>query len=141
GVPQELEAVVMKALAQRREDRFQTGREFSRALQASLMRMGVFVGPEDVGDYVKSLFNDRVRKRDKYLEWAAEVTGSVDLNQLQAQQEASQSLLTPGSGPSTSQVQEKQPRQQAQVSGGRDYAAAAVVTSAPVRPQPQQDMA
>jgi serine/threonine-protein kinase len=149
GYPPELEAVVMRALAQRREDRFQTAREFSRALQASLMRQGLMVGPEDVGEYLKSLFTDRVRKRERYLEWAAEVTGAVDLSQLQAQAENSPSLLTPGT-PSASHVKEKsQPppapeRPQVQMSSGRDYAAAQVVTSAPLRPQlapPSTDLA
>ena len=86
GYPPALEAVVMRALAQRREDRFQTAREFSRALNESLMKQGLLVGPEDVGDYLKKLFADRVKKREQYLEWAAEVTSSVDLDALRAQQ-------------------------------------------------------
>jgi len=154
--PPELQDVVMKALAQRREDRFQTAREFSRALQRFLMKQGTFVGPEDVGDYVKSLFNDRVAKRERYLEWAAEVTSAVDLEELQqAQQGDGKSLLhaTPdpgpsgrglhqapaphpsspqaGSAPSQSHVKERQPMQ---ASYGEDSAAAAVVTSAPMQP-------
>ncbi|MEQ9323556.1 MAG: serine/threonine-protein kinase, partial [Polyangiaceae bacterium] len=150
--PPELQDVVMKALAQRREDRFQTAREFSRALQRFLMKQGTFVGPEDVGDYVKGLFNDRVAKRERYLEWAAEVTSAVDLEELQqAQQGDGKSLLhaTPdagpsgrglhqapvaqpssphGSAPSQSHSRERQPMQ---ASYGEDSAAAAVVTSAP----------
>ncbi len=74
GYPPQLEEVVMHALARRVEDRFQTGREFSRALQSFLMSQGTFIGPEDVGDYALKLFGDRVAKREKYLEWAAEVT-------------------------------------------------------------------
>jgi eukaryotic-like serine/threonine-protein kinase len=96
--PPELQDLVMKALSQRKEDRFQTAREFSRALQRFLMKQGTFVGPEDVGDYIKSLFNDRVAKREKYLEWAAEVTSAVDLEELQMQakqQVEANSLLHP----------------------------------------------
>ncbi|HHH30119.1 MAG TPA: serine/threonine protein kinase, partial [Polyangiaceae bacterium] len=94
--PPELQDIVMKALAQRKEDRFQTAREFSRALQRFLMKQGTFVGPEDVGDYVKGLFDDRVQKRERYLEWAAEVTSAVDLEELQqAQQGDGKSLLHP----------------------------------------------
>ena len=48
GYPVELESVVMKALAKKKAERFQTAREFSRALQTYLLRRGVFVGPEEV---------------------------------------------------------------------------------------------
>ncbi len=142
GYPPELEQVVMKALAQRREDRFQTAREFSRALQASLMRQGLFVAPEDVGDYLKQMFSDRVNKRERYLEWAAEVTGAVDISQLQAQAEASVSLLaSPQPARPVPQPAEAAPR--GYTSGGSDHAAAsAVVTSAPRAPAaPMQDLA
>jgi serine/threonine-protein kinase len=135
GYPPELEAVVMRALSQRREDRFQTAREFSRALQRFLMTQGTFVGPEDVGDYVKQLFTDRVRKREKYLEWAAEVTSAVDVEELRAQQQQGEQLApslmhaTPaGSAPSESHVQ---PRQQVQQSFGQNSASAAVVATVP----------
>jgi serine/threonine protein kinase len=118
GYPQDLQEVVMKALAQRKEDRFQTAREFSRALQRFLMKQGTFVGPEDVGDYVKGLFLDRVRKRERYLEWAAEVTSAVDVDALRQQQQvaeqASPSLLHGGSsvdpmGSSSSHVRAAEP--------------------------------
>src|SRR5262245_35849491 len=88
--PPELEQVVMHALPARREDRFQTARELSRALQRFLMTQGTFVGPEDVGDYIKDLFTDRVRKRERYLEWAAEVTSAVDVEELRKQQASAQ---------------------------------------------------
>ncbi len=138
--PPELEEVVMKALSQRREDRFQTAREFSRALQRFLMKQGIFVGPEDVGDYVKGLFTDRVAKRERYLEWAAEVTSAVDLEQLQQQQQQAEenapSLLhaTPEAShsgqPSSSHVRQAEPPQNAR-SDGQDSAAAAVVAQLP----------
>lgn len=152
GFPPELEQVVMKALAQRREDRFQTAREFSRALQESLMRQGLFVASDDVGDYLKQLFADRVRKRDRYLEWAAEVTGHVDLNQLQGQAEAIASHPAPlaasaplaktvplaTSAPSRSVPPPAPDRAAALVSGGSDYAAAsAVVTMGQPRVPPR----
>ena len=138
--PPELEEVVMKALSQRREDRFQTAREFSRALQRFLMKQGIFVGPEDVGDFVKGLFTDRVAKRERYLEWAAEVTSAVDLEQLQQQQQQAEeqapSLLhaTPEASqsgqPSASHLRQADGPQNAR-SDGQDSAAAAVVAQLP----------
>lgn len=139
GYPPELEQVVMKALAQRREDRYQTAREFSRGLQECLMRQGLFVAPEDVGDYLKQLFADRVRKRDRYLEWAAEVTGHVDLNQLQGHADAGPSNPPPLANSQHARSVPPPPPERSGplVSGGSDYASAsAVVTSAPLRHAP-----
>ena len=134
--PPELEQVVMRALARKAEDRFQTTREFSRALQGFLMKLGTFVGPEDVGDYIKKLFDERVKKRERYLEWAAEVTSAVDLDELHQQQDGGVPNLmhtTPDgrrqreSSSSNSHVQQR--------SDNRSYSqssmSAAVVTSAP----------
>jgi serine/threonine-protein kinase len=85
GYPQELEAVVLKALAKRKQDRYQTAREFSRALQGYLMRSGAFVGPEEVAQFVRGVFTDRIAKREAHLAWAAEVTSTVNVDQLRAQ--------------------------------------------------------
>ncbi len=82
--PVELESVIMKALAKRKQDRFQTAREFSRALQNFLMRRGAFVGPEEVAQFVRHVFADRIQKREAHLAWAAEVTSTINVDQLQA---------------------------------------------------------
>jgi serine/threonine-protein kinase len=81
--PMELESVVMKALAKRKQDRYQTAREFSRALQNFLMRAGAFVGPEEVAAFVRQVFSDRIQKREAHLAWAAEVTSTINVEQLQ----------------------------------------------------------
>ena len=83
--PVELESVVMKALAKRKQDRFQTARDFSRALQNYLLRRGAFVGPEEVSGFLRHIFVDRIQKREAHLAWAAEVTGTVNVDQLRAQ--------------------------------------------------------
>jgi serine/threonine-protein kinase len=81
----ELESVVMKALAKRKQDRFQTARDFSRALQNYLLRRGAFVGPEEVSGFLRHIFSDRIQKREAHLAWAAEVTGTVNVDQLRQQ--------------------------------------------------------
>ncbi len=81
--PAELESVIMRALQKRREVRFQTARELSRALQQYLMRIGQFVGPEEVSVYVTTIFGDRIRKREAHLRWAAEVTQTISLQDIQ----------------------------------------------------------
>jgi serine/threonine-protein kinase len=82
--PQELEQVILKALSKRKQDRFQTAREFSRALQNFLMRRGAFVGPEEVAQFVRHVFADRIQKREAHLAWAAEVTSTINVDQLKA---------------------------------------------------------
>ena len=77
--PAELESVIMRALQKRREVRFQTARELSRALQQYLMHVGQFVGPEEVSVYVTGVFGDRIQKREAHLRWAAEVTQTISL--------------------------------------------------------------
>ncbi|AUX36576.1 MULTISPECIES: serine/threonine-protein kinase [Sorangium] len=82
--PIELESVVMKALAKHKQDRFQTAREFSRALQNFLMRSGIFVGSEEVAQFVQQVFADRIQKREAHLAWAAEVTSTINVEQVRA---------------------------------------------------------
>ncbi|HTJ82663.1 MAG TPA: serine/threonine-protein kinase, partial [Polyangiaceae bacterium] len=84
--PPELESVVMKALAKRKADRYQTAREFSRARQGFLMRQGAMVGPEEVSQYTRAVFGDRIQKREAHLAWASEVTSTINVDQLRAGQ-------------------------------------------------------
>lgn len=87
--PVELESVLMKALAKRKQDRYPTAREFSRALQTYLVRRGAFVGPEEVAQFVRHVFADRIPKREAHLAWAAEVTGTLNVDQMRAKQSSS----------------------------------------------------
>ncbi len=72
----------MKALAKKKPERFQTARELSRALQTYLLRRGVFVGPEEVSAFVRDLFKDRIKSREDHLSWAADVTSTINIDQL-----------------------------------------------------------
>ncbi|HEX4457950.1 MAG TPA: protein kinase, partial [Polyangia bacterium] len=74
GYPIELERVVLKALAKNKNERYRTAREFSRALQSMLMKRGLFIASDEVSAYIKSIFGDRIDKREAHLRWAAEVT-------------------------------------------------------------------
>ncbi len=79
GYPADLEAIVLKALSRRKEDRYATARDVARALQNYLIKRGKFVGPEDVSAYVRSVFPDRIEKREAHLAWATEVTQTLAL--------------------------------------------------------------
>jgi len=82
GYPVDLEKIVMKALAKNRGERFKTARELSRALQSLLMRRGLFIASDEVAAYTQSIFNDRIQKREAHLRWAAEVTSTINVEQL-----------------------------------------------------------
>ncbi len=82
GYPTDLENIVMKALAKSRSERFSTARELSRALQSLLMRRGLFVASDEVAVYAQSIFADRIQKREAHLRWAAEVTSTMDVDEL-----------------------------------------------------------
>jgi serine/threonine-protein kinase len=80
--PVELEAIVMRALAKDLNRRFATARELSRALQQYLMKSGSFMGSDEIGSYVKHVLSERFEKREAHLQWAAEVTQTISLEQL-----------------------------------------------------------
>ncbi len=82
GYPVDLEKIVMKALAKNRGERFRTARELSRALQSLLMRRGLFIASDEVAAYTQSIFSDRIQKREAHLRWAAEVTQTINVEQM-----------------------------------------------------------
>jgi serine/threonine-protein kinase len=82
GYPQELETIVLRALAKNRNERYQTARELSRAIQQFLIRRDAYVGPEEVAQFIKQVFADRIQKREQHLAWAAEVTSTINVDQL-----------------------------------------------------------
>jgi serine/threonine-protein kinase len=72
GYPPELEAVVLRALARRKEDRYATARDMARALERWLARSGEFAGVEEVASFVRALYPDRIARRDARIAAAAE---------------------------------------------------------------------
>jgi eukaryotic-like serine/threonine-protein kinase len=82
GYPMDLEKIVLKALVKNRADRYRTAREFSRALQSFFLRRGLFIASDEVSACMHSAFQDRIEKRDAHLRWAAEVTQTVNIDEL-----------------------------------------------------------
>ena len=114
--PVELESAVMKALAKRKQDRFQTTRELSRALQNFLMRRGAYVGPEEVATFVSQVFADRIQKREAHLAWAAEVTSTINVDQLRGGNAGSEDASPPGGDAKRSRGQSHSPSPRTQSS-------------------------
>jgi serine/threonine protein kinase len=88
GYPIDLEKIVMKTLAKNKNERYKTARELSRALQALLMKRGLFIASDEVAGYTQSIFSDRIRKREEHLRWAAEVTQTINIDAKLAAQAA-----------------------------------------------------
>jgi len=84
GYPLELERVAQKALAKNKNERYRTARELSRALQSMLMKRGLFIASDEVSTYIRSIFGDRIEKREAHLRWAAEVTQTIDVDAAKA---------------------------------------------------------
>ena len=60
AIPAELEAIILKALAKRREDRFQTCHEMHMALEGYLHGQGQPPSPVHLAQYVSGLFPDKL---------------------------------------------------------------------------------
>ena len=60
AIPAELEAIILKALAKRREDRFQTCHEMHMALEGFLHGQGQPLSPVHLAQYVSGLFPDKL---------------------------------------------------------------------------------
>ncbi len=93
--PRDLEAIVLKALSRDQNHRFQTSREFSRALQTYVLKRGIFIASDEVAAYMRAIFSDRIKNRDVYLRWAAEVTSTLSIDPKASQNE---SLVFPAEG-------------------------------------------
>ncbi|MBK6463943.1 MAG: protein kinase [Myxococcales bacterium] len=78
GYPIDLEKIVMKTLSKDRNERFKTAKELSRSLQQLLMRRGLFIASDEVSQYMTTLFQERMKKRDEHLKWASEVTQTIN---------------------------------------------------------------
>lgn len=61
--PRELEAIVMKALARDREQRFQTAAEFARAIEQYLATASETAGVDEVRAVMHEYFSDRMQAR------------------------------------------------------------------------------
>jgi len=73
-----LEAIIMKAMAPRREDRYQSAREMQDVLESWLQQNGFSVTTSDIADSLRTLFARRIHERRQLIEAAmrAEMTPS-----------------------------------------------------------------
>ena len=96
-LPPALEAIILKALATKPEDRYPTADALRLALDAFAHKAGMSISPTRLGDYVKQLFGDRVEP------WLVEEEVEVDLgidfdgsaSGVVATPEAAEALLLP----------------------------------------------
>ncbi len=136
--PVELESVVMRALAKRKQDRYPTAQDFSDALEEFLVARRMHISAQKVAQFVKQVFADRIQKREAHLAWAAEVTSTVNVDQLRGLSAGPDESLLGGDPKRSRGPQPPQPParpQQAPASG-----VAPIGRNAPA-PQPEAAMA
>ncbi len=83
AVPPELDAIVLKALSKKREDRYASTLEFARALERAVGRL--VWHPEQNAELIRSLFADRLDQTRKLLAgnlMPGEGTGEVRVSQI-----------------------------------------------------------
>jgi eukaryotic-like serine/threonine-protein kinase len=66
-LPAELERIILRALAKKREDRFESAGDMAQALEKLLVSRGEVVGPAQIETLMSELFHDRKRIRDSQL--------------------------------------------------------------------------
>jgi serine/threonine protein kinase len=67
GIPPELDAILTRALDRNPDERLQTAGELARELDRFIASRGVAVGPDEVGDVMRSHFQARIDQREKLL--------------------------------------------------------------------------
>jgi eukaryotic-like serine/threonine-protein kinase len=97
----DLDLILLKTLAPRREERFQSARELQEALEGWLQKNGHVVTTSDLADYLRTLFARRIHDRRQLIEAAmrAEMTPNSARNvQRLAARTATTSAITSKSG-------------------------------------------
>ncbi|WP_394832709.1 protein kinase [Pendulispora rubella] len=79
--PAELEAIVMRALARNREERFRTAREMQAALEDFVRREQMIVSPIGLQHFMHSLFADKLVSQKEALLQGKQLAEAIDLRQ------------------------------------------------------------
>jgi len=64
----ELDALVMRALATQKEDRYQTGEEFRDAIQTKLSQLNPTINADSLAHYMRQLFTDDITEERRLVE-------------------------------------------------------------------------
>jgi serine/threonine protein kinase len=73
GYPEKLEAIVLKALARDRDQRFQTAEEFAQALDHYLVEERIMVARSSTGQLLRRVLGDRIQQRRDAIKRAHQV--------------------------------------------------------------------
>ena len=71
--PEKLEAIVLKALARDRDQRFQTAEEFAQALERYLVEERIMVARSSTGQLLKRVLGERIQQRREAIKRANQV--------------------------------------------------------------------
>ncbi len=68
ALPRELAAVALRALRRDPAERFESAAEMGAALRQVVLRLGQPAGPAEIADFVRSVFGERARTKQKLIE-------------------------------------------------------------------------
>jgi len=132
-VPEELEGIILRALAKEVEDRFQNAAEFADALQQFLMAKGM-TSARDLGGFVKDAFRSEFDAEMKRIEFYQNLPDAIVA---QAEREERQAREVQGAPPEEADENEKTliftSHEEAAVDAGKGEAAEARVDLAEAR--------
>ena len=80
NITPQLEAIIMKALQKKAEDRFQTGQDFQIALEDFLRSEGGSATNADIAVYMRRLFKDKIEEKQALCEMASAEDFGVSFN-------------------------------------------------------------
>ncbi|MCC6336163.1 MAG: serine/threonine protein kinase [Myxococcales bacterium] len=121
-VPPGLEAVVLKALVRKKEERFQSARELHDALEEWLRSTSAAASSNDVADYLRTVFARRIHERRQLIEAAmkAELTPNSARNF---------AALAKGKGPDTGATSRSRAKPSPSAGRGKGLALGGVVAA------------
>ncbi|UJR86356.1 serine/threonine-protein kinase [Sandaracinus amylolyticus] len=92
--PPELDRIVLKALARKPEDRYETCADFAADLEEFIISTGRAAGAQMVREYMHELFADEIEEHSTSLRKASEIVKQVESSELELTTTASQDAPT-----------------------------------------------
>ncbi|HUS28132.1 MAG TPA: protein kinase, partial [Kofleriaceae bacterium] len=139
GYPPELEAIVMKLLARKAEDRYQTAEEMLHDLDPFLQQHRLWVSPKPLSRYMRQLFSTEVAAWDVALAEGASLEQHIAQTVVSSHSKQSELVTPPSSFPALMPLSQEMPAVAMPTAGFSKVDAPVHVAPEPV-PMPAPDL-
>ncbi|HTL34117.1 MAG TPA: serine/threonine-protein kinase [Kofleriaceae bacterium] len=109
GYPPELEAIVLKLLARKPEERYQTAEEMLHDLDPFLQQHRLWVSPKPLSRYMRQLFANQVAAWDQALARGASIEDHLTQTVMSSQSKQSELVTPPSSFPALLPLSQEMP--------------------------------